>query len=155
MDNLEIATVSPQADDVRALVEVHLGFARATTPPEGVHALDGAGLDHCSVALFGGRRGERLVAIGALRELGEDRGELKSMHTLASERGQGIGEAMARHLIREARHRGYRQLLLETGAMDAFAPARALYSKLGFETCGPFGDYVESPTSAFMGLDLT
>jgi putative acetyltransferase len=39
---------------------------------------------------------------------------------------------------------------LETGAMDAFEPARSLYASAGFEPCGPFGDYAASPNSAFM-----
>ena len=36
-----------------------------------------------------------------------------------------------------------------------FVPARALYVRHGFATCGPFADYVEDPYSLFMGLDLT
>ena len=38
--------------------------------------------------------------------------------------------------------------------MAAFAPARALYRRCGFTACGPFADYVESPSSAFMTLAL-
>jgi putative acetyltransferase len=44
---------------------------------------------------------------------------------------------------------------LETGSMAAFAPARALYSRFGFVTCGPFGDYILDPNSVFMTFELT
>jgi hypothetical protein len=43
----------------------------------------------------------------------------------------------------------------ETGSMDAFALARALYAGFGFIVCPPFGDYVVDPNSVFMTLDLT
>ncbi|HLY64240.1 MAG TPA: GNAT family N-acetyltransferase, partial [Chloroflexota bacterium] len=45
-------------------------------------------------------------------------------------------------------------LSLETGAQEAFEPARALYATAGFRPCGPFGDYGPSPNSAFMTLSL-
>jgi hypothetical protein len=43
---------------------------------------------------------------------------------------------------------------LETGSMDEFGPARALYTSRGFTVCGPFGDYAHSPNSSFMTLEL-
>ena len=49
---------------------------------------------------------------------------------------------------------GVRRVSLETGTMDAFAPARSLYADAGFVPCGPFGDYVQSPSSAFMTMEL-
>jgi putative acetyltransferase len=54
------------------------------------------------------------------------------------------------HLLEVARSRGYRRICLETGSMAAFAPARALYARAGFEGCGPFGDYRPSANSMFM-----
>lgn len=76
------------------------------------------------------------------------------MHTAREARGRGIGRAMVEHLIGVARQRGVTRLSLETGAMAAFAPARALYATLGFTPCGPFGNYRPSRNSAFMTLDL-
>jgi putative acetyltransferase len=61
---------------------------------------------------------------------------------------------MVDHLLRVARARGYRRVSLETGAMAAFAPARALYASAGFVTCQPFADYEPSRNSVFMTLDL-
>jgi hypothetical protein len=48
---------------------------------------------------------------------------------------------------------GLPRVSLETGAMDAFAPARSLYTKFGFKPCPPFGQYVRSPTSACMTIE--
>jgi putative acetyltransferase len=53
-----------------------------------------------------------------------------------------------------ARAEGYRRLSLETGSMDAFAPARALYADAGFTLCEPFGEYRLSPNSTYMTLTL-
>ena len=50
--------------------------------------------------------------------------------------------------------RGYARLSLETGAQAAFAPARALYARVGFVPCGPFGDYPERPGSRFMTFQV-
>jgi len=53
-----------------------------------------------------------------------------------------------------ARARGYKRLSLETGTVEAFAPAQSLYASVGFEVCGPFADYREDPHSVFMTLRL-
>ena len=152
MRSLEIELDDPRADDVVALVERHLAFANDHTPPEDVHALDLDGLLDPAVTFYSARRERRLLAIGALKELDDAHGELKSMHTVEEARGQGVGRAMVDHLLGVARHRGYRRVSLETGSMDAFVPARSLYERSGFTPCEPFGDYVESRNSAFMTL---
>ena len=76
------------------------------------------------------------------------------MHTAAEVRGQGVGRAMVDRLLAEARRRGLERVSLETGSMEAFAPARSLYASAGFTACGPFGSYPESPNSAYMTLVL-
>ena len=154
MTALTITVDDPGAEDVRAIVARHLARARETTPPEGVFALPVEGLLDPAITFFSARRDGVVVAIGALKELDATHGELKSMHTLAEVRGQGIGRAIVEHLLAEARRRGYTRVSLETGSMDAFIPARKLYASVGFLPCERFGDYPESPTSAFMTLTL-
>ena len=152
---LEIAPGEARAEDVRALVQRHLDFARAHTSPEFVFAVEAGDLaDDPGVTLLCGRRDGRLLAIGALRELDPEQGELKSMHTAAEVRGQGIGKAMLAQLVALARQRGYRRVSLETGRSEAFAPARALYASAGFVECGPFGDYPKDGQSCFMAMVL-
>jgi putative acetyltransferase len=62
---------------------------------------------------------------------------------------------MVDRLLGIARDRGYRQVSLETGSTDAFAPARALYTSAGFTACDPFADYRLSRNSAHMTLFLS
>ncbi len=149
-----IAVDDPRAEDVRALLAAHLAFAHDHSPPEDVHALDVDGLVDPGVTFFSFRAGGELIAIGALRHIDEEHGELKSMHTAREARGRGAGRAMLAHLIAEARARGYRRLSLETGTMAAFAPARAIYAAAGFVPCAPFGSYVHGPNSVCMTLAL-
>ena len=149
-----IAVDDPRADDVRLLLERHLGFANDHSPPEDVHALDVEALAHPSVTFVAYRAGGTLLGVGALKELGDGHGELKSMHTAVAARGRGIGGAIVAHLVSLARSRGLTRLSLETGTPDAFAPARSLYARHGFVECGPFGDYAPSAYSTFMTLEL-
>ena len=155
MPNGSIAADDPRAEDVRALLERHLAFARGHSPPEDAHALDADGLADPDVTFFSYRADGHLLAVGALKRLDDGHAEVKSMHTIERARGRGIGRAMVEHLLAVARERGFRRVSLETGAMDAFAPARALYAGAGFEPCGPFGDYGPSRNSVFMTLPLS
>jgi putative acetyltransferase len=151
---LLITTDDPRRDDVRALLEQHLAFANRHSPPEAVHALDVDGLLDSALTFFSARADGALVGIGALKELDPEHGEVKSMHTAAAARGRGIGRAVLAHLVAAGRERGYRRLSLETGPMDAFAPARAMYASAGFVPCGPFADYTHSTYSTFLTLAL-
>jgi len=116
--------------------------------------MDVDGLLDPAVTFFSFRAGGTLLAVGALKQLDPQHAEIKSMHTAQDARGRGVGRQMLEHLIAVARERGYRRLSLETGSMASFAPARALYARAGFNVCGPFADYRESPNSTYMTLRL-
>ena len=152
--SVTIAIDDPRSADVRALLERHLAFAHGSTPSSNVHALDVSGLLDPAVTFVSARLDGRVVAVGALKELAPDHGELKSMHTAEEARGQGLGRAMVLHLLAEARRRGYRRVSLETGTGDPFAPARALYEAAGFRPCDPFGGYENGPHNTCMSLEL-
>ncbi|GAB4536663.1 MAG: GNAT family N-acetyltransferase [Haliangiales bacterium] len=144
-----------QRADILALLAAHLRYAAETTPPENIYALDPEALDSPDITFYSARDDrDELLGCGALRQLSPEHGEIKSMHTAERARRQGVGRAMLAHLIAEARGRGYRQLSLETGNMDAFAAARSLYYGYGFVPCGRFGDYPDNPDSVFMTLRL-
>ena len=98
--------------------------------------------------------GETLVGVGALKQIGADHGEVKSMHTAEAMRGRGVGSALLCHMIASARARGMVRLSLETGAWPYFASARAFYARHGFVECPPFGDYRPDSNSVFMTLVL-
>jgi putative acetyltransferase len=150
----DISVDDPRAPDVRQMLEIHLVFARSQTPPEDAHALDADELMDTAVTFFSLRQDGVLLAVGALKRLDSEHAEVKSMHTIESARGRGLGRRMLEHLIAVARAEGYRRLSLETGSMAAFAPARTLYAGAGFRPCEPFGEYRVSPNSAYMTLTL-
>jgi putative acetyltransferase len=149
-----IAIDDPRAPDVVMLLARHLAFANEHSPPEDVHALDVEGLTDPAITFFSYRDGDELLGVGAIKQLDPDHVELKSMHTAQAVRGNGVGRAVLQHLLAVARARGVHRVSLETGTMEAFAPARALYASVGFEVCAPFGQYVVSPNSMCMTLTL-
>ncbi len=151
---LKITKDDLQGADIIALLQRHLDFSRAVTPPESIHALDLDGLRASDVTFWSAWSEDGLMGCGALKELNPRHGEIKSMHTAEEARGWGIGSAILKHIISVAEGRGYARLSLETGTQDAFAPARALYAGHGFEACGPFADYGPDPNSHYMTMML-
>jgi putative acetyltransferase len=143
-------------DDPRVveLLRTHLIRARAETARGSAHALDLSGLRAPEVTFWSAWEDEAVVAVGALKRLSADHGEIKSMHTAEAARGRGVGSAMLRQIMAAARAGGLSRLSLETGAWPYFAPARALYARHGFVECPPFGDYRPDPNSVFMTLEL-
>ena len=149
-----VALEDPRDADVVALLARHLAFARSESPPEDAHALDVDGLAGPDVSFFTLRREGELLAVGALRRLDGDHAEIKSMHTAEGHRGQGLAGRMLEHLLAHARDAGFSRVSLETGSMEIFAPARALYRRAGFVECPPFGDYLPSGWSTFFTRTL-
>ena len=66
------------------------------------------------------------------------------------EQGSGARRRSAERRCGQAEQRGYTRVSLETGSMEFFRPARALYASFGFAPCPPFADYREDPNSVFM-----
>jgi len=151
---LVIAEADPAAPDVAALLDTHLAFARDHTPPEDVFALDSTGRAKPDLTFFAAREAGVLRAVGALRQLDVTAAEIKSMHTAVEARRRGVARAILDRLIDVAQERGYTRVSLETGSMEAFAPARALYEAAGFVECRPFADYPPIWSSTFMTLEL-
>jgi putative acetyltransferase len=139
---------------IHALLNEHLQSMYALSPPESVHALDLDKLRSPDITFWSAWEGPLLLGCGALKQLGEKHGEIKSMRTPDALRRRGAGRAMLAHIVAVARARGYERLSLETGSVPGFEPALKLYESVGFACCGPFGDYVEDPYSVFMTLSL-
>jgi len=149
-----VAADDPLAADVRELLELHLRFAAAHSPPQDMHALGVMDLLGGNVQFFSVRERGELLGVGAVKHLDDHHAELKSVHTAEAARRRGVARRMVAHLVSAARARGCTRVSLETGSMEAFAPSRALYRSAGFELCEPFGSYVASPNSVFMTLVL-
>lgn len=140
--------------EIAALLQVHLDHMHATSPPESAHALDLDGLRAPEITFWTLWDDKTLLGCGALKELDPAHGEIKSMHTAEAARGKGVARRLLQHIVDEARRRGYRRLSLETGGTADFAAAHGLYGSFGFQSCGPFADYVLDPFSVFMTLEL-
>jgi putative acetyltransferase len=148
-------SITIKVDDLRgaqtiALLEAHRQDMFKHSPPECVFALDLEGLRQADVTLWTAWQGEDVLGCGALKELNAQQGELKSMRTAAGHLRKGVAAKILLHIMAVARSRVYSRLYLETGTTAGFVPARALYERHGFATCGPFADYAEDPYSMFM-----
>jgi putative acetyltransferase len=146
---VEIRVDDLSGPEIVALLVEHRRRMFLHSPPEDVHALDLEGLRQPDITLWSAWRDGKLAGCGALRELDPAHGEIKSMRTADAFLRQGVAARLLEHILGEARRRGYRRLSLETGKQDAFAPARALYARHGFQPCGRFGDYPEGDSSSY------
>lgn len=136
------------------LIGEHLRNMHRLSPPESIHALGLEKLRQPDITFWTVWDGSELMGCGALKQLDLKHGEIKSMRTAAAHLRKGVASVMLRHILGEAKQRGYSRVSLETGAAIAFEPARQLYARHGFLGCGPFGDYRPDPNSVFMTLEL-
>jgi putative acetyltransferase len=141
-------------DAVIRLLREHLQEMVAITPPGSVHALALDELRAPEVTFWSAWEADEVVGCAALKGLGDDTGEIKSMRTAPAHRRRGIASRLLEHVLEEARSRGYHTVFLETGGTPPFAAARALYERHGFRRCGPFGAYTDDPHSVFMRTRL-
>ncbi|VAV96100.1 Uncharacterized N-acetyltransferase YedL [hydrothermal vent metagenome] len=151
---MEIKHDNIEGLEIKALLQRHLDEMVHTTPPESIHALDLDGLRVPEISFWSVWDGRNLLGCGALKQLDDRHGEIKSMHVHCDHRGKGIAVTMLKHIMEVARQRSYNRLSLETGSMPAFLPARRLYEKYGFAECPVFGDYKVDPNSVCMTKTL-
>lgn len=138
----------------RELIGLHLAGMRADSPPGSVFALDQSGLARADVKLWTAWIREEIAGMGALRDLGDATGELKSMRTHPKFLRRGVAAALLEHIIEVARASGMSRLSLETGSGPAFEPALALYRRRGFVAGPPFAQYARSAFNQFLHLEL-
>lgn len=140
--------------EIRALLQQHFAAMLANSPAGSCHFLDFDGLTADGVNFWSIWISGELAGCGALKRIGPDHGEIKSMRVADAFRGRGAGYAMLQHIAAEARARGLSTLSLETGSGPAFADAANLYRRAGFRECPPFADYRPDPFSKFMTITL-
>ena len=87
----------------------------------------------------------------AMRRFDEHSCEMKRLYVDPAYRCRGVGEALVKKLIDEARAMGYRRMLLDT--LPVLVSAMRMYEKLGFKVTDP---HAESPVdeTVFMCLEL-
>lgn len=150
----EIREDDLSGEATRALLALHLAGMHANSPPGSVFALDLSGLRVPEVTVWTVWRGDEVVAVGALKDLGGGSGELKSMRTHPDHLRKGAGALLLDHMIAEAGARGWTRVSLETGSGPAFEPALSLYRKRGFTDGEAFSDYERSAFNRFFHLRL-
>lgn len=154
MTEFNIQSDELSSADVLGLLKQHLDEMHQWSPACKVHAMPPERLRQPDVTFFAVRDGQQLAGIGALKHLGDARGELKSMRAAPSYRGKGVGKLLLAHLIGAARDRDYTWLGLETGRTEQFVPAIQLYRGHGFSECTAFSDYTSDEFSLCMEKHL-
>ena len=135
--------------EIQELLRLHADGMSASSPEGACHFLTLDALRDPTVTVWSAWDETFIAGCGALRELDQRHGEIKSMRTAPGHLGRGVGRAMLEHIVDAARVRFYERLSLETGSGPSFAAAIHLYETSGFERCAAFGGYADSEFSRF------
>lgn len=92
------------------------------------------------------------VACGGIRLYEEGVAEIKRVFVRETHRGQGISKQLMALLEKRAAEKGYRALILETGA--PLTAAIGLYTSLGYHIIANYEPYVDKPHCICMRKEL-
>ena len=146
-----IEHADPHNTEIRALLRESHKLMQLLYASHQDHSLSINELCENSVRFLGAKSEETYVGCAALK-LHEGYGEIKSMFAASNYRGKGVGKALLSAIESEAIKLNLPSLTLETGAL--LREAVGLYSKFGFQICGPFGQYADDGVSLFMNKSL-
>ena len=139
-----VARSDPQAT---ALLQQSHALMSSLSPPENNFylSIDDLRADH--IHFFTARERDTVLGTGALM-VKDGYGEIKSMFVSEDARRRGVADAILRQLEDHAETEFLRMIKLETG--NVLYAAHRLYARHEFVPCGPFGDYIDAPSSIFM-----
>jgi putative acetyltransferase len=145
---MQIAFETPDQPVVHALISELDAYLYSLYPAENVYALDISSLCHPNVlfALVRDTSGAP-VGCGAI-VIKPEYGEIKRVYVRPQARGLGVARRLMEALEAKAVKSGCRKFMLETGPTQP--EALILYERMGYQYCGPFGDYPDDPFSIFM-----
>jgi len=147
---ITIAIETPLQDDVRIMVKELNAYLNPLSPPEFQFQMTVEQMADPKTTLFVARdENGQPVGMGALKVESAEMAEVKRMFTRPEIRGQRVGSKLLDAITELAREKGIPHLLLETGDVEGFEPAKRLYENAGFTRCGAFLDYPDSKWSAF------
>ncbi|MEO6653752.1 MAG: GNAT family N-acetyltransferase [Ilumatobacteraceae bacterium] len=118
----------------------------ATHPGENHFTLSASQVTGDQGRMLRARYDGRLVGCGAVRRIAPSIGEIKRMFVDPSVRGLKIGAAILDQIEQAAVSLHITELKLETGPNQP--AALGLYVEAGFERCGPWGEYLDSPATS-------
>ncbi len=139
---------------VNHLLIKHFIELRSVSSKGSTHVLDIPGLKDSSIKFWSLWDNNHLIGCGALKFIGQNHGEFKSIRVSDDFRNKGIGNKIISHLIIQAKKLGIKKLSIETGSGKFFLPARKLFEYFKFNKCKPFAHYKEDPNSCYYTLDL-
>lgn len=92
------------------------------------------------------------IACGAFKMYDEEHAELKRIYTEPSIRNKGLGAEIVRRLEANAKIKGFKWCILETG--KPLEAACRLYKKAGYKIIPNYGQYADMPDSICMGRKI-
>lgn len=146
--SLLIRLESPASPDAIRLVDELESHLAAQYPATSRHGYSVEKLIREGVAFFVARWEGEPVGCGGVQHCADGYGELKRMYVRPEFRGRGVARALLERLTVHAVSEGAGLLRLETGVHQR--EAIALYTKAGFRSMGPFGQYQPDPNSVFL-----
>lgn len=148
---LRLAPLDPAHPGAQALIAQSEALMNALYPSESNHFEPAEGLRPPHGVFWGAWLGDTLVGCGGVKHHapadGPAYGEIKRLFVLDSARGRGVAKALMARLEAGLVERDLRLARLETGIRQP--EALALYRRLGYVECGPFGGYAPDPLSTF------
>tara|TARA_B100000767_G_C19747367_1_gene529170 strand:- start:113 stop:580 length:468 start_codon:yes stop_codon:yes gene_type:complete len=135
---------------VNELLTKHFIELRSASPQGSAHVLDIPGLKVSSIKFWSLWKEEKLLGCGALKFLGNELGEFKSIRIHDDFRKKYNGIKVIEHLIDEAKKLNIKRISIETGAGTFFEPARKLFKRCNFEPCKPFAHYKKDVNSIYL-----
>ena len=143
--SLVVEAVQEPTDEARALIEELEAELSGEYSPEQRHGLSVERVFRPGVLFLVARLDGEAVGCGGVA-FEDGLAEVKRMYVRPRARGGGVGLAILARLEEEARARGVRRLVLETG--DAQVAAMRFYERAAFVRCGAFGAYLAMPPGA-------
>lgn len=139
---ITIERTTTPTDEARALVEALEAELSGDFEPHQRHGLSLDKIFQPHISFFIARLDGEPAGCGGIA-FEKDFAELKRMYVRPPLRGRGIVQALIARLEDEARAKGVKRLLLETG--DVLHAAIRVYERAGFTRSTAFGDYLKLP----------
>lgn len=147
MSQTTIQIESPLTTDAETLIAGSEQALRAVYTEDECFTFTAAELDQPEVDFLVARRVGAAVGCVAMVKC-NGYAEVKRLYVSADARGTGLAVKLMAALEAKTHAEGLQIVRLETG--EKLAAAVALYKRMGYVVCGPFGDYQEHPASLFM-----